>query len=72
MLLPAGQALLSSIFPVDVTTDTWDGDTPDTINLPGYKPSFEGNIRQIKLAADAINRSKRPVIYAGWWSYSFK
>ena len=51
--------------PVDVTTDTWDGDTPDTVNLPGYKPSFEGNIRQIKLAADAINRSKRPVIYAG-------
>jgi acetolactate synthase I/II/III large subunit len=51
--------------PVDVTTDTWDGDTPDTINLPGYKPSFEGNIRQIKLAADAINKSKRPVIYAG-------
>jgi acetolactate synthase-1/2/3 large subunit len=51
--------------PVDVTTDTWDRETPDTINLPGYKPSFEGNIRQIKLAADAINRSKRPVIYAG-------
>jgi len=51
--------------PVDVTTDTWDGDTPGTVNLPGYKPSFEGNIRQIKLAADAINRSKRPVIYAG-------
>tara|TARA_B100001964_G_scaffold37308_1_gene40407 strand:+ start:560 stop:2239 length:1680 start_codon:yes stop_codon:yes gene_type:complete len=51
--------------PVDVTTDTWDGEAPDTVNLPGYKPSFEGNIRQIKLAADAINRSKRPVIYAG-------
>ena len=51
--------------PVDVTTDTWDRETPDTINLPGYKPSFEGNIRQIKIAADAINRSKRPVIYAG-------
>ena len=51
--------------PVDVTTDTWEGDTPDTVNLPGYKPSFEGNIRQIKLAADAINKSKRPVIYAG-------
>ena len=51
--------------PVDVTTDTWDGNTPDTVNLPGYKPSFEGNIRQIKLAADAINKSKRPVIYAG-------
>jgi acetolactate synthase-1/2/3 large subunit len=51
--------------PVDVTTDSWDGDTPDTLNLPGYKPSFEGNIRQIKLAAEAINSSKRPVIYAG-------
>jgi len=51
--------------PVDVTTDTWDGNAPDTINLPGYKPSFEGNIRQIKLAAEAINSSKRPVIYAG-------
>ena len=51
--------------PVDVTTDTWDGDTPDKINLPGYKPSYDGNVRQIKMAAEAINRSKRPVIYAG-------
>ncbi len=51
--------------PVDVTTDKWDGDAPETVNLPGYKPSYEGNIRQIKIVADAINRSKRPVIYAG-------
>ncbi len=51
--------------PVDVTTDKWDGNTPEKINLPGYKPSFAGNIRQIKLAADAINRSERPVVYAG-------
>ena len=51
--------------PVDVTTDKWNGNTPEKINLPGYKPSFAGNIRQIKIAAEAINRSKRPVIYAG-------
>ncbi|MHC4270402.1 MAG: biosynthetic-type acetolactate synthase large subunit [Planctomycetota bacterium] len=51
--------------PVDVTTDKWDGETPEKINLPGYKPSYAGNIRQIKLAAEAINRSKRPVVYAG-------
>ena len=51
--------------PVDVTTDKWDGDIHEKINLPGYKPSYEGNIRQIKIAAEAINRSKRPVIYAG-------
>ncbi|MDR4497606.1 MAG: biosynthetic-type acetolactate synthase large subunit [Candidatus Scalindua sp.] len=51
--------------PVDVTTDNWDGDNPEKINLPGYKPVYEGNMRQIKIAAEAINRSKKPVIYAG-------
>ena len=51
--------------PVDVTTDKWDEETPEKINLPGYKPSYAGNIRQIKLAAEAINKSKRPVVYAG-------
>ncbi len=51
--------------PVDVTTATWDGDIPETVNLPGYKPSFEGNMRQIKLAAEVINASEKPVIYAG-------
>ncbi len=51
--------------PIDVTTDKWDDETPGKINLPGYKPSFAGNIRQIKLAAEAINKSKRPVVYAG-------
>jgi acetolactate synthase-1/2/3 large subunit len=51
--------------PVDVTTDKWDEETPEKINLPGYKPSYVGNIRQIKLAAEAINKSKRPVVYAG-------
>ncbi len=51
--------------PVDVTTDKLDEETPEKINLPGYKPSFAGNIRQIKLAAEAINKSKRPVVYAG-------
>ncbi len=51
--------------PVDVTTDKWDDESPEKINLPGYKPSYAGNIRQIKLAAEAINKSKRPVVYAG-------
>ncbi len=37
----------------------------DTPNLPGYKPSTEGNIKQIRLAAKALANASRPVIYAG-------
>jgi acetolactate synthase-1/2/3 large subunit len=33
--------------------------------LPGYKPSFEGNIKQIRIAARALASAQRPVIYAG-------
>ena len=38
---------------------------PDEVNLPGYKPIYEGNVKQIKLATDAINTSEKPVVYAG-------
>ncbi|MFC1806424.1 thiamine pyrophosphate-binding protein, partial [Planctomycetota bacterium] len=51
--------------PVDVSTDTTDKPVPTEIRLPGYKPNLEGNMRQIRLAADAINKAKRPLIYAG-------
>jgi acetolactate synthase I/II/III large subunit len=34
-------------------------------DLPGYKPSTEGNIKQIRLAAKAIANASRPVIYSG-------
>jgi acetolactate synthase-1/2/3 large subunit len=34
-------------------------------NLPGYSPTTEGNIKQIRLAAKALANSQRPVIYAG-------
>ncbi len=37
-------------------------DPPD---LPGYKPSTEGNIKQIRIAAKALANSARPVIYSG-------
>jgi acetolactate synthase I/II/III large subunit len=33
--------------------------------LPGYKPSSDGNIKQIRIAAKALANSKRPVIYGG-------
>ena len=34
-------------------------------DLPGYKPSTEGNIKQIRIAAKALANARRPVIYAG-------
>jgi acetolactate synthase-1/2/3 large subunit len=40
-------------------------DYPETITLRSYNPTVEGNIRQIKKAAELINESKRPVLYVG-------
>src|SRR5512133_1435212 len=37
----------------------------ETPSLPGYKPSTEGNIKQIRIAAKALANAQRPVIYAG-------
>src|SRR5436853_1975232 len=37
----------------------------DTVHLPGYQPTVEGNAKQIRLAAKALANSRRPVIYAG-------
>ncbi len=33
--------------------------------LPGYQPTTEGNIKQIRIAAKALANSRRPVIYSG-------
>ena len=35
------------------------------VNIPGYKPNLTGNLKQIKKAAELINKAKKPVIYAG-------
>jgi len=37
----------------------------DPVELPGYKPSTEGNIKQIRIAAKALANAKRPVFYTG-------
>ncbi len=34
-------------------------------DLPGYSPTTEGNIKQIRIAAKALANAERPVIYAG-------
>lgn len=38
---------------------------PEQASIRGYKPTYEGHPRQIAKAAEAINNSKQPVIYAG-------
>jgi acetolactate synthase-1/2/3 large subunit len=46
---------------VNETTWKW----PDSVNLPGYKPTTKGNLRQISEAARLIMKAKRPVLYVG-------
>src|SRR5688572_7615078 len=38
---------------------------PDSVDLPGYKPTVKGHPRMIREAAKLIAESERPVIYAG-------
>jgi len=35
------------------------------INIPGYKPTLTGNLKQINKAATLIDKAKKPVIYSG-------
>ena len=51
--------------PVDVTTAKIEEEVDDTPYLPGYKPRVLGHSKMTKAAADAINASKRPVLYVG-------
>lgn len=51
--------------PKDVANAQMDWYWPDSVDLPGYKPSTKGHAKQIKEAARLINQAKRPVIYAG-------
>ena len=54
---------------IDLTKDALMGvcstEHPDTVDLPGFKPTMDGNYRQIKLAAQEIAQAERPVILAG-------
>ena len=54
---------------VDVPQDLSRADIPyepvDTVHLPGYQPTTEGNAKQIRLAAKALANARRPVLYVG-------
>ena len=38
---------------------------PEEIDLPGYKPTTKGNLRQVRSAVKMIMESRRPVLYVG-------
>jgi acetolactate synthase-1/2/3 large subunit len=51
--------------PKDVLVKEWSFDYPDKVHLRSYNPTYEGHPGQIKKAARAIVRAKRPVLYVG-------
>jgi acetolactate synthase-1/2/3 large subunit len=51
--------------PRDVQEAELDFSYPDEVDLPGWRPSATVNERQVRAAAEAIARAKRPVLYVG-------
>lgn len=38
---------------------------PDSIKLPSYRPTYRGNARQVRQAAELIATAKKPLLYVG-------
>jgi acetolactate synthase I/II/III large subunit len=52
--------------PVDITNATMENYVyPKEVDLPGYRPTIQGNPRQIEKLAHAITHAKRPLLYTG-------
>ena len=51
--------------PRDVFLEQTEFNYPDTVDLPGYKPTLQGHPTQIKKVARAISEAKRPLLIAG-------
>lgn len=51
--------------PKDVSANLATFDYDQEFDLPTYKPTTKGNLRQIKLALEKISESKRPLLYIG-------
>jgi len=51
--------------PKDILQNAAEFVYPDTVDLPGYKPRYQGNGRQIKETAALLKGSKRPLVIVG-------
>jgi acetolactate synthase-1/2/3 large subunit len=51
--------------PKDISMDKGEFHYPKSVSIRGYNPTYEGSKWKIKQAADAIMKSKRPILYIG-------
>jgi len=51
--------------PKDIQRAQTEASTPDSVSVRGYNPTLEGHPKQIARLAEAINKSKRPLLYVG-------
>ncbi|HEU4480382.1 MAG TPA: acetolactate synthase large subunit [Actinomycetota bacterium] len=51
--------------PKDVLQAPADFTWPETLNLPGYRPTMRPNNRQVKAATALISEARKPVLYVG-------
>jgi acetolactate synthase-1/2/3 large subunit len=51
--------------PKDVLINEADWSWPESVDLPGYKPTTKGNRKQVREAVNLIMRAERPVLYVG-------
>lgn len=51
--------------PKDISMNKTDVTFPDSVSIRGYNPTYEGSKWKIKQAADAIMKSRRPILYLG-------
>jgi acetolactate synthase I/II/III large subunit len=51
--------------PKDVSMNKTDFKYPSSVSIRGYNPTYDGNKWQIKQAAEAIMKSRKPILYVG-------
>ncbi|HET7309098.1 MAG TPA: thiamine pyrophosphate-binding protein, partial [Actinomycetota bacterium] len=51
--------------PKDVQLQEFTWSWPDSVDLPGYRPTTKGNLKQVRSAASMIMQAERPVLYVG-------
>jgi acetolactate synthase-1/2/3 large subunit len=51
--------------PKDVSMNKADFRYPASVSMRGYNPTYEGNKWQIKQAAEAIAKARKPILYVG-------
>lgn len=56
--------------PVDIQETEIKFDYPDSVDIRAYKPTFKGNILQVKRVAEALAKAEKPLICSGGGVFS--